>query len=47
MFNTYFWVDPDAGLTAAFYTQTRPLADPRILGVYAAFERSLYAGTHR
>jgi CubicO group peptidase (beta-lactamase class C family) len=43
MFNTYFWVDPHEGITAAFYTQTRPFVDPRILDVYARFERSLYA----
>jgi methyl acetate hydrolase len=43
MFNTYFWVDPHAGLTGALYTQTRPFVDPRILDVYARFERSLYA----
>ena len=43
MFNTYFWVDPRSGLTAALYTQTRPFVDPRILSIYARFERSLYA----
>ncbi len=43
MFNTYFWVDPHAGLTAAFYTQTRPFLDPRVLRVHARFERALYA----
>jgi methyl acetate hydrolase len=43
LFNTYFWMDPHAGLTAALYTQTRPFVDPRILDVYARFERSLYA----
>jgi CubicO group peptidase (beta-lactamase class C family) len=47
MFNTYFWVDPHAGLTAALYTQTRPFVDPRILRVHSRFERLLYAAPHR
>ncbi|HEU5111248.1 MAG TPA: serine hydrolase domain-containing protein [Micromonosporaceae bacterium] len=43
MFNTYFWVDPAARITGAFYTQASPLADPSALRVYADFERALYA----
>lgn len=43
LFNTYFWVDPHSGLTAALYTQTRPFVDPPILSVYNRFERALYA----
>jgi methyl acetate hydrolase len=41
--NTYFWVDPTARVTAAFYTQTLPLADPRVFQASLAFEMALYA----
>lgn len=43
IFNTYYWVDPDSGITAAIYTQTLPFADPRALQLYMDFERALYA----
>ena len=46
MFNTYFWVDPAAGLTGALYTQSRPFVAPEALRTYADFERALYA-SHR
>jgi CubicO group peptidase (beta-lactamase class C family) len=42
-FNTFFWVDPRAGLTAGVYTQTLPLADPAVWSVYQAVERAIYA----
>ncbi len=43
IFNTSFWIDPAAGLTAAFYTQSLPFCDPAVLRVCADFERTLYA----
>ena len=43
MFNTYFWVDPAAGITGAVYTQSRPFLDPDVLRMYADIERALYA----
>jgi methyl acetate hydrolase len=43
LFNTYFWVDPSSGVTAAIYTQTLPFVEPRALRLYADFERALYA----
>jgi CubicO group peptidase (beta-lactamase class C family) len=42
LFNTYFWVDPTAGLTAAFYTQSLPFVAPQVLQMYGEFERALY-----
>jgi len=43
LFNTYFWVDPSSGVTAAIYTQTLPFVEPRALKLYLDFERALYA----
>ena len=43
MFNTYFWIDPTAGVTGAVYTQCSPFVAPQALRVYGAFERALYA----
>jgi CubicO group peptidase (beta-lactamase class C family) len=42
MFNTYFWVDPAAGVTGAIYTQCSPFVDPEVLRVFREFERALY-----
>ncbi|MDG4825881.1 serine hydrolase [Asanoa sp. WMMD1127] len=42
-FNTYFWVDPAARLTAAFYTQCLPFVDPPVVRACDEFERALYA----
>ena len=43
LFNTHFWVDPATGITGAIYTQSLPFVEPRVFGVYADFERALYA----
>ncbi|WP_188946331.1 serine hydrolase, partial [Polymorphobacter multimanifer] len=40
--NTYFWVDPEAGLAAILLMQHLPFADPAALAVLQAFERSVY-----
>ena len=41
--NTYFWIDPTAGLAAVLLTQSLPFADPKALALLAALERGLYA----
>jgi CubicO group peptidase (beta-lactamase class C family) len=43
LFNTYFWVDPSAGVTGAVHTQSLPFLAPATLRVYADVERALYA----
>jgi methyl acetate hydrolase len=43
LFNTFFWVDPHAGVTGAIYTQTLPFLDPEALALSQAFETALYA----
>lgn len=41
--NTYFWIDPASGVAGVILTQVLPFADPRVLGVFDAFERAVYA----
>jgi CubicO group peptidase (beta-lactamase class C family) len=43
LLNTHFWVDRTTGLTGAIYTQFLPFAAPEALGMYADFEKALYA----
>jgi CubicO group peptidase (beta-lactamase class C family) len=43
LFNTYYWIDPTAGLGGVVLTQTRPFADAGVLRLYEAFERGVYA----
>jgi len=40
--NTYFWVDPQAGVAGLFLSQSMPFADPKALAALAAFERGVY-----
>jgi methyl acetate hydrolase len=47
MFNTYFWVDPAAGVAGALFSQCQPLATPEVLRVYRAFEEAVYATAAR
>ncbi|MBR0757121.1 beta-lactamase family protein [Bradyrhizobium jicamae] len=42
LYNTYYWIDPAAGLAGVIMMQVLPFADPRSLGVYRAFERAIY-----
>ena len=42
LFNTYFWVDPAAGLTGAVYTQVLPFLEPDAVRVFEDFEAALY-----
>ena len=43
VYNTFFWVDRTRGITAAFYTQTLPFYDGKVIGAYREFERAVYA----
>jgi CubicO group peptidase (beta-lactamase class C family) len=43
LFNTHFWVDRRTGVTGAIYAQTLPFVEPSVFGVYADFEKALYA----
>ena len=40
--NTYFWVDPTAGIAGLILTQSMPFADPKALALLAALERGTY-----
>jgi CubicO group peptidase (beta-lactamase class C family) len=40
--NTYFWIDPVAGLGGVFLTQIMPFYDPFALAAFAAFESAVY-----
>jgi CubicO group peptidase (beta-lactamase class C family) len=41
--NTYYWLDPIKRVTGLVMTQILPFADPRVLSLYRAFERKIYA----
>jgi methyl acetate hydrolase len=43
LFNTHFWIDRRTGVTGAIYAQTLPFVEPSVFGVYADFEKALYA----
>jgi methyl acetate hydrolase len=43
LFNTFFWVDPAAGVTGALYTQALPFLIPEALRLAQDFETALYA----
>ena len=42
IWNTYFWVDPRAGIGAVLLMQVSPFADPACIDVYRRFEQALY-----
>lgn len=42
LYNTYFWVDPVAGLGAIMLTQVLPLYEPLCLQALDAFEQAVY-----
>jgi hypothetical protein len=44
LLNCYFWLDPMKHVTGALFTQVSPFYDERIVALYGAFERGLYAG---
>lgn len=43
IYNTYFWVDPRAGLAAVVFMQLSPFSAPHCIAVCEAFERAVYA----
>jgi methyl acetate hydrolase len=42
--NTYYWIDPERGITGVILTQILPFADARVMKLYGEFERALYSG---
>ena len=43
--NTYYWIDPTAGVCGVVLTQILPFADPAALGCLWALERGVYGRT--
>jgi len=43
LFNTYFWVDPAAGVAGAVYTQALPFLLPEAAQLARDFETAVYA----
>ncbi len=42
LYNTYFWIDPVAGIAGVVMMQFLPFADTRALAIYDTFERGVY-----
>src|SRR6185312_5551052 len=40
--NTFYWIDPERGITGVILMQFLPFAEKRALGVYDTFERGVY-----
>jgi CubicO group peptidase (beta-lactamase class C family) len=40
--NTYYWIDPTAGVGGVYATQVLPFADARALPLYLEFEKTVY-----
>jgi CubicO group peptidase (beta-lactamase class C family) len=40
--NTYFWIDPAAGVGGVYATQVLPFADKKALPLFFDFERTVY-----
>ena len=43
LFNSYYWVDPATGITAAIFTQLLPFFDARMVETLLQFEQDVYA----
>jgi len=43
IFNSYFWIDPAAGIAGVFIAQLSPFADPGALQAFGALERLAYS----
>jgi CubicO group peptidase (beta-lactamase class C family) len=41
--NTYFWIDPHAGVGGVVLTQILPFADPHVMALLGGLERAVYA----
>ncbi len=44
LFNCYYWIDRERGLSAALLTQVLPFFDHGVVGTLLAVEQTLYAG---
>jgi CubicO group peptidase (beta-lactamase class C family) len=44
LLNCYYWVDPVKKVTGAVFTQLLPFYDARMVELFGAFERGVYAG---
>jgi CubicO group peptidase (beta-lactamase class C family) len=40
--NTYYWLDPSRNVGGVILTQILPFIDPKVMDLYAAFERGVY-----
>ena len=40
--NTYYWLDPSRNVGGVLLTQILPFIDPKVMRLYAAFERGVY-----
>jgi len=40
--NTYFWIDPGAGVAGVILTQLIPFADAKVLDLFDRFETAIY-----
>ncbi len=40
--NTYYWLDPSRNVGGVILTQILPFIDPKVMRLYAAFERGVY-----
>jgi len=45
--NTYYWIDPAAGIAGVMLTQLLPFGDAGVLDLFEAFESAVYAGVRR
>jgi methyl acetate hydrolase len=43
LFNSYYWIDPATGITAAIFTQLLPFFDQRMVETLLQFEAGIYA----
>ncbi len=42
IYNSYYWLDPKAGIAGVMLAQFLPFADPRAITLFGAFERAIY-----
>jgi methyl acetate hydrolase len=47
LYNTYFWLDPQANVAGVLMTQTLPFADPTVLALLDALEQHAYGNLDR
>jgi len=44
LLNCFFWLDPKTQVAGGLFSQTLPFFDERVVALYGAFERGVYAG---